>query len=132
MPKCGAWQGHPRGGRRRHGGLLLAASSGRIAAGPGGLVEIRNATSGSLIASFTPAGTIKALALDGGLVAVLLEGPGGGKRIERYNAGTGAFIASTSISRAAAAELDIAGNRIVLRAGRSDSSYTPPAPSASS
>ena len=81
-------------------------------------MEIRNATSGSLIASFTPAGTIKALALDGGLVAVLLEGPGGGKRIERYNAGTGAFIASTSISRAAAAELDIAGNRIVFRTGR--------------
>jgi hypothetical protein len=97
---------------------LLAASSGRIAAAPGGLVEIRSATSGSLISSFTPAGTIKALGLDGPLAAVLVQGPGGGKRIERYDAGTGAFIASTSITRAAAAELDIAGNRIVFRTGR--------------
>ena len=81
-------------------------------------MEIRNATTGGLISSFTPAGTIRALALDGALAAVLIEGPGGGKRIDRYNAATGAFIASTAISRAAEAELDLSGNKILFRTGR--------------
>jgi hypothetical protein len=83
----------------------------------GGPVEIRNATSGQLVASFSPAGTVEAVALTARAAAVLVS-DASGKRIERYDAVTGDFIASTPVDRAAAPEIDMAGRWIVYRSRR--------------
>ena len=96
--------------------VLLAAGQGRVATALSGQVQIRDAVAGSPISSFTPSGTIRALALDGGLAAVLLE-ESGGKRIERYDAATGAFLASTPVPANTAAELDVSGQKLVFRSG---------------
>ena len=96
--------------------VVLAAGQGRIATALSGQVQIRDAVTGSLISSFAPSGTIRALALDGGLAAVLVE-ESGGKRIERYDAATGAFLASTPVPANTAVELDIAGQKLVFRSG---------------
>lgn len=96
--------------------VLLAAGQGRVATALGGQVQIRDAVTGGLIASFAPSGTIRALALDGGLAAVLVQSSGV-KRIERYDAATGAFLASTPVPANTAAELDVSGQKLVFRSG---------------
>ena len=99
---------------------MLAAGQGRVVTALRGQVQVRDAVNGSLISSFTPSGTIRALALDGGLVAVLLQ-DAGGKRIERYDVASGAFLASTAVPATTAAELDVSGQeaRFPKRATRS-------------
>jgi hypothetical protein len=109
---------------------VLAAASGRIALAPAALglpriapvengpVEIRNASTGSLIRNFAPVGTVRALALSRSIAAVLVADAAGKKRIERYALATGALLGSTPVSSATVAELDLAGTRIVFRTGR--------------
>jgi hypothetical protein len=58
-------------------------------------VEIRDATTGSLIAQFTPPGTVRALALSGSVAAVVDELADGTQAIERYDATTGALLGTT-------------------------------------
>ena len=98
------------------GALELSVSAGRVAllsapkllsateiadvsspslARPGARVEIRNATSGALVSTFTPPGTVKALALTGSVAAVTDELGDGTRQIERYNARTGASLGTT-------------------------------------
>ncbi len=96
--------------------VMLAAGQGRVVTALRGQVQVRDAVNGSLISSFTPSGTIRALALDGGLVAVLLQ-DAGGKRIERYDVASGAFLASTAVPATTAAELDVSGQKLVFRSG---------------
>jgi hypothetical protein len=64
-------------------------------AGPGTPVEIRDATTGSLEAQFTPPGTVRALALSGSVAAVVDELGDGTRYIERYDATTGALLGTT-------------------------------------
>jgi hypothetical protein len=82
---------------------------------PGSRVEIRNATTGGLVSSFTPAGTVRALALTGSVAAVVDDLGNGTRQIERYSATTGALLGSTG-NVAAGSTLSAAGNTLVYAA----------------
>jgi hypothetical protein len=69
-----------------------------------------------LVSSFTPAGSVRDVALSGSRVAVLVES-GGTTAIERYDAATGAFTGSTPVA-AGATDLDMSGTTVVYRLGR--------------
>ena len=113
--------------------VQLAVSAGRVAAVPAdvaicsaavlapasnGSVEIRAAIDGALLAAFSPAGTVRALALSGPRAVVLVEAADGSKRVERYDAATGALLGATPVSTLAANVLDTAGGWIVYRTRR--------------
>jgi hypothetical protein len=112
--------------------VQLAVSAGRVAVvpadetctspllapAPDGTVEIRAAIDGALLAAFSPAGTVRALALSGPRAVVLVEAADGSKRVERYDAVTGALLGATRVSSGVAPDLDIAGEWIVYRTGR--------------
>jgi hypothetical protein len=113
--------------------FAFAASAGRIAVVPadrtesqawrprpvaGGPVEIRDAETGALTATFAPAGTVRALALAGRSAAVLVGGADG-TRIERYDSRTGTLVGATTVPPETAAALDVHGSRVVYRVGRS-------------
>jgi hypothetical protein len=67
-------------------------------AAPGTPVEIRDATTGNLVAQFTPPGTVRALALSGSVAAVVDELGNGTTAIERYDPTTGALIGDTQLA----------------------------------
>ena len=85
---------------------------------PSAAVQIQTASDGALLAAFSPAGTIRALALSGTRAVVLVEAADGSKRVERYDAATGAFLGMTPVSSGVAPDFDIAGEWIVYRTGR--------------
>ena len=121
--------GHPRGGRRRHGGLLLAASSGRIAAGPGDSWDTQRNVRRPIAPSRLQARSRRSRSTAAWLCCS--KGRAAASASSATTRGP-ARSSPPSISRAAAAELDIASNRSSCTGRRSDGSYTPPAPSASS
>ena len=101
----------------RNAALVPAAQGGESpSAAPGGPVEIRNATTGALVASFSPAGLVTAVALSSRLAAVLVE-TAGGTRIEWYATATGAPLGSKAAAGAAPL-LSASGDLIVFRTGR--------------
>ena len=57
------------------------------------------------------------MALSWGRAAVLVTS-GAGKRIDRFDADTGMLLGTRAVPARTAAELDIAGRRIVFRSGR--------------
>jgi hypothetical protein len=86
------------------------------AAAAGTPVEIRDAVSGSVIAEFTPPGTVRALALSGSVAAVVDELADGTRQIERYDAATGALLGTTG-SIAVGERLSASGNTLVYTVG---------------
>jgi hypothetical protein len=84
---------------------------------PNGPVEIHDASTGELVAQFSPAGTVQAVALSD-KIAVVLVRTGRNKRIERYDAQTGKLIGATSVPATTADTLAAAGTRIVFQTGR--------------
>jgi hypothetical protein len=86
-------------------------------AAPGTPVEIRDATTGSLLAQFTPPGTVRALALSGSVAAVVDELADGTRNIERYDATTGGLIGTTT-GVAADDSLSLSGDTLVFSVGR--------------
>ena len=112
----------------------VAASAGRIAVVPadrtksaasyprpvaGGPVEIRNAEDGTIVSTFAPAGTVRAVALTGRNAAVLVVDASRQKRIARYDSVTGSLLGPTPVPPATAAALEVAGENVVSRVGRS-------------
>jgi hypothetical protein len=107
---------------------VLAVSSGRILTQPrempcGGEMqisppEIREISTGNIIMTLPSAGEALAVGLDGATAALLVQTASGGKRIERYDAGTGALLGSTWVTPSTAPELDIGAGGIVFRSGR--------------
>jgi hypothetical protein len=83
---------------------------------PGTPVEIRDATTGTLIAQFTPPGTVRALALSGSVVAVVDELGDGTRNIERYDATTGALLGTTA-DIAVGDTLSTSGHTLVYAVG---------------
>jgi len=79
-------------------------------------VEIRDATTGNLIAQFTPPGTVRALALSGSVAAVVDELGDGTRNIERYDAATGALL-GTTVGVAAGDSLSSSGHTLVYTVG---------------
>jgi hypothetical protein len=112
----------------------LAAGVGRLAVAPSrdpiqgtgpvvepaedGPVDVVDADTATPVMSVTPTGTVRALALSGGALAVLLERADGSRRIERYAIPTGTLIASTWVDEHVSRDLDIAGKWIVYRVWR--------------
>ena len=85
---------------------------------PGTAVEIRTAGDGALLSSFAPAGTVRAVALDGATAAVLVADTTG-KRIERYDALRGVLLDATPVPPATAPAVDADGSLVAFRVGRS-------------
>lgn len=84
-----------------------------------GPVDVVDADTASPIMSVSPTGIVRALALSGSALAVLLERPDGSRRIERYAIPTGTLLASTWVDEHVSREdLDIAGKWIVYRVWR--------------
>lgn len=94
----------------------LTNPSSPPSAPPGTPVEIRDSTTGSLVAQFTPPGTVRALALSGSVAAVVDVLGDGTTNIERYDTLTGALIGTTA-GIAAGDSLSLSGNTLVFSVG---------------
>jgi hypothetical protein len=88
-------------------------------AAPGTPVEIRDATTGSLVAQFTPPGTVSALALSGSVAAVVDRLGNGTTAIERYDPTTGALlgVAEFAFDARLGGSLSASGNQLVFAVG---------------
>lgn len=110
----------------------IAASRGRVAlvpgaatweggdsarAAPNGPVEVRDALTGAVIATVSPVGTVRAVALSGVRLATLSY-DAGVKRVDIWDITTQSLFRSIDLPADAAPEIDLAGKRLVWRAGR--------------
>ena len=86
-------------------------------AAPGTTVEIRDLTTGALVARFTPPGTVRALALSGTVAAVVDELGDGTRSIDRFDATTGASLGTTP-GIAVGDSLSVSGGTLVFAVGR--------------
>jgi hypothetical protein len=107
--------------------IVLAETAGRLAIAPldtnqstdgtplaTGSIEIRNAMTGALVSSVTPAGVLRAATLTPTTLAVLA-----GSRIVRYDIASGQLLGSTPVPTNTAADLESSGTRIAFRRTRS-------------
>jgi hypothetical protein len=97
---------------------LVAADSGRIAVAASSTLDVRDAGSCEVGATFSPAGTVEAIALRGDLLAALVRDSTGAKRIERYSVAGATLLSSTAVSLAATPPLEVAGGWVLYRIGR--------------
>jgi hypothetical protein len=109
---------------------FLAVSKGRVALAqvapqyptPGpvarGPVEVRDAATGSVITTVEPSGSVRTIAVSGGLLATFIR-QAGTTRIDVWDAFTSGLLRSVILPDRAAADIDLAGERLVWRAGRS-------------
>ena len=117
---------------------LLAASGGNVAIVPASIVNVVppsgstanpvilpntkvlvvNGATGAQITSFTPAGTISAIAYAGSIIAVIVVN-GTNKRVQRYSASTGALLGSSLEPAADPAVLAMDSTRILFLTGDS-------------
>jgi hypothetical protein len=81
-------------------------------------VEVRNASDGFLISSFTTAGAIGSIATVGTSVAVLVRAGGGVKHIEVHNTTTGALTNSLLVASNAVGPIDMSKEGILFRRGK--------------
>lgn len=86
---------------------------------PGTAVEIRDATTGNLIARFTPPGTVRALALSGSVAAVVDRLGNGTTTIERYDPATGTLLGDVQLAFdvRAGGSLSASGDHLVYAVG---------------
>jgi hypothetical protein len=84
---------------------------------PGTPIEIRAATTGSLVAQFTPPGTVRALALSGSIAAVVYELGDGSRNIDLYDVARGELIGTTT-GVAADDSISMSGDTLVFSVGR--------------
>ena len=125
------WKNHALGNVRStadldaaDGRLALVPSASPVAnyeplprPAPNGPVEIRRASSGALVTSFAPAGTVRAVALSARYATALVERAGGARAIETYDATTGSRVASVAVPTSTADDLDSSGATVVFRVG---------------
>lgn len=83
---------------------------------PGTTVQIRDTTTGSLVAQFTPPGTVRALALSGSVAAVVDQLGNGTREIESYDPTTGALL-GVAVGLAPGDALSVSGNTLVYAVG---------------
>jgi hypothetical protein len=103
--------------------VAYIAASGANAAGqplssPDVPVEVRDARTGTLVASVTPPGTPLAIALSGNVLALLSRSPGG-LELNWYDVRTGDSSGSATPPAQTAPELSVGATAIVFRVGRS-------------
>jgi beta-lactamase family protein len=105
---------------------MVAADSGRIAIASSSAIEVRDAASCEVKATFTPGGTVQAIALGGDLLAALVSGGAGAKRIERYSMSAATLLRSSAVSSATAPLLEVAGGWVLYRVGRAFAALAAP------
>lgn len=88
-----------------------------VRAASGARVEIRDAATGALRASFVPKGRVSALGMDAQTVAVIVRS-GKEARVEWYSAQSGKPLDASSVPRDVADAVDVSGSTIVLRRGK--------------
>lgn len=106
---------------------VLAESAGRIAIAPvdtderkdgtpvaAGTIEIRNAITGALVSTISPAGAFRAATLTPTTLAVLV-----GNNVVRYAVPSGRLLGSTAVAADTASALASGGGRIAFRRTRS-------------
>ncbi len=106
----------------------MAASSGRIAlvrkvvgkrlSTGWNAVQVRDASTGSVVSSFTTVGTVGSIALARNRVAVLVRAGNGVKHIEVHSATTGALETSLLIASNAVGPIDMSKAGILFRRGK--------------
>ncbi len=98
--------------------LLPAGVGGPVPrAAAGAKVEIRNAKTGKLLAMLTPgAGTVRALAIGGRVVYVLVT-RAGASRLERFASRGGQLLSTVRLPAGTAPELDASASYAVFRTG---------------
>jgi hypothetical protein len=99
-----------------------AASNGRGAidwprAAVDGRVEIRRTKTHTIVSSFRPRGTVRAVALSATRSAVLVEA-GGARRIEWYDSDSGARLGATSVPASTADRLSTDGRFVAFAAAK--------------
>jgi hypothetical protein len=112
---------------------VLAAGARRIAVAPAnhwdgsaldpqpaenGPVNVLDPSTGTVVMSVSPTGTVKALALSAGALAALVQRNDGSFVIERYAIPTGTLVSTPVNVNVALEVLDIAGKWIVYHVGR--------------
>ena len=92
------------------GGALVAAADEAMA-------EVRDGATCALLAAISPGGAIRALALGDGVLALLVDGTDGTRRISRFDAESGAPLGRSAVPAATAPRLDVAPGRVAYRVG---------------
>jgi len=100
-----------------HSGVGHRVPSVALSVAPDTRVEVRDAVSGALLASFIPHGRVTALGMDDRCVGVIAR-RAGRAYAESYSARTGTRVGSAPVPRDVADELDLAGTNLILRRGR--------------
>ena len=85
-----------------------------ITAAPNARVEIRDAVTGMLRASFAPRGTVAALGMDEETVAVIVRSDKKA-RVEWYSARSGMLLGATGVPRDVVDTIDVSGPVVVFR-----------------
>lgn len=103
----------PAARRWREQKRTLVAEPSAVPAAVNGAVQIRNARTGALRATFAPRGRVLDLALAGDAAAVLVD-RGSTLRIERYAAEAGRLLGTARVPDTAQ-DIDVAGSNVVYR-----------------
>ena len=93
----------------------VAVAGALVAAADQATAEVRAGATCALLARVSPAGAIRALALGDGVLALLIGGTDGTRRISRFDAESGALLGRSAVPRATAARLDLPGGRVAYR-----------------
>jgi hypothetical protein len=116
----------PRSGKISQGILAVAPAASPLfteldnapRVGEDGPVQVyRFLRQATLVSTVTPRGSIRAIALDFGRLAVLVERTDGTNAIERYDPRNGTLIFTTPVPKAIASELSVSSAGIVYRVG---------------
>jgi len=89
----------------------------QVAAAANARVEIRDAATGAVRASFVPKGRVAALGMDAEIAAVIVLS-GKEARVEWYSAQSGKRLGASSVPRSIADNIDVSGHTIVLHRGK--------------
>ena len=90
----------------------LAVAGPLVAAADDVTAEVRDGQTCALLATVSTAGTIRALALGNGVLALLVEGVEGARRISRFDVDGGALLGRSAVPAATADRLDLARGRV--------------------
>lgn len=109
--------GDPRNTCPAPAAASLAVAGPMVASADDTTAEVFDGATCAPLAAVSPAGEIRAIALGGGVLALLVDGDDGTRRIARYAPETGASLGRSGVPVATAPRLDVAGGRVAYRVG---------------
>ena len=111
--------GDPRNTCPAPPGASIAVAGGLVTSAHDGTAEVRDGATRALRASVAPPGAIRALAVGNGVLALLVDGTAGARRIWRFDALNGALLGRLEVPAETAPRLDLSAGRIAYRVGNS-------------